>query len=198
MYVQDFGRTGHVQQILACYDGGRSYPLAMRDELLRALPHLKSRYLKYASYAGQQVSDVFTPAELAQGVADTAFTLATTLVRGDGKGGFTLAPLPAEAQLAPVYGVLAEDLDGDRHTDLLLAGNFDGVQPVLGRMSASRGLALRGDGRGGFTAVRADASGFVVPGQTRDIQRMRTRDGDRFLVARNNDRPLVFRRDFRD
>jgi hypothetical protein len=93
---------------------------------------------------------------------------------------------------------VAEDLDGDRRTDLLLAGNFDGVQPVLGRMSASRGLALRGDGKGGFTPVRTEASGFVVPGQTRDIQRLRTRDGDRFLVARNDERPLVFRRTFRD
>jgi enediyne biosynthesis protein E4 len=32
-----------------------------------------------------------------------------------------------------------------------------------------------------------------VPGQSRDIQRVRTAHGDLFVVARNNDRPLVFR-----
>jgi hypothetical protein len=193
MLVHDFGRSGHVQQILACYEQGRSYPLAMRDELLRSLPHLKARYLKYASYAGQQVGDIFAPADLVGAVADTAHTFATSLVRNDGRGGFTLVPLPDEAQLAPVYGLLATDADADGHTDLLLAGNFDGVPPVIGRLAASRGLVLRGDGAGAFTPVRPAESGFVVPGQTRDIQRVRTRDGAVLVVARNNDRPLVFR-----
>jgi hypothetical protein len=93
-----------------------------------------------------------------------------------------------------VYGILASDVDGDGHTDLLLGGNFDGVQPALGRMSASYGLLLHGDGKGSFTPVPGKQSGFVVPGQTRDIQRVRTARGDLYVVARNNDRPLVFRR----
>jgi len=90
-------------------------------------------------------------------------------------------------------GILAQDLDGNGKPDLLLAGNFDGVQPSIGRMSASYGLVLRGDGKGQFTAVRATPSGFVVHGQARDIQRVRTRRGDLYVVTRNNDRALVFR-----
>jgi hypothetical protein len=115
------------------------------------------------------------------------------LARNNGDGSFTLIPLPREAQLAPVYGILAGDFDGDGKTDLLLAGNFDGVQPEIGRMSASYGLLLRGDGTGHFTAVGARESGFLVPGQARDIQRVRTRRGELYVVTRNNDRPLVFR-----
>ena len=46
---------------------------------------------------------------------------------------------------------------------------------------------------GTFTPVKARASGFFVPGQTRDIQRLRTRDGPLYVVARNNDRPVLFR-----
>jgi hypothetical protein len=81
------------------------------------------------------------------------------------------------------------------------------VKPEIGRLSASHGLLLRGDPsrcqRGDaacapFSPVPATESGFLVPGQARDIQRVRTRDGDRYLIARNNDRPLVFRRAFRD
>ena len=102
-------------------------------------------------------------------------------------------PLPDEAQLAPVYGVLATDVDRDGHTDLLLAGNFDGFKPEIGRMAASYGLLLRGDGKGTFTSMRATASGFFVPGQARDIARVRTAHGDLYVVARNNDRPLIFR-----
>ncbi|MEP6904667.1 MAG: hypothetical protein ABI875_01210, partial [Gemmatimonadales bacterium] len=105
----------------------------------------------------------------------------------------TLLPLPREAQLSPVYGILPGDFDGDGKLDLLLAGNFDGVKPEIGRMSSSYGLFLHGDGKGGFTPVSTSKSGFFVPGQARDIQRIRTRQGDRFVVTRTNDRPLVFR-----
>jgi len=52
---------------------------------------------------------------------------------------------------------------------------------------------LRGDGLGRFTPVPAVQSGFTVPGQARDVQRVRTRRGDLYVVARNNDRALVFR-----
>ena len=58
-------------------------------------------------------------------------------------------------------------------------------------MSASYGLFLRGDGRGGFTPVEAAQSGFLVPGQARDIQRIRTRQGELYVVTRNNDRPYA-------
>jgi len=76
---------------------------------------------------------------------------------------------------------------------LLLAGNFDGVKPEIGRMSTSYGLFLRGDGKGGFTPVPATKSGFFVPDQARDIQRIRGNNGDLYVVTRNNDRPLVFK-----
>src|SRR5207253_10774249 len=70
---------------------------------------------------------------------------------------------------------------------------FDGVQPEIGRMSAGYGLVLRGDGKGEFTPLRAVESGFSVPGQARDIQRVPTRRGALYDVPRNNDRPLIFR-----
>jgi hypothetical protein len=74
-----------------------------------------------------------------------------------------------------------------------MAGNFDGVKPEIGRMSAGYGLCLRGDGKGHFAPVRELESGFFVPGQARDIKRVRTRRGNIYIVSRNNDRPLIFR-----
>jgi len=193
MYVGDFAGTGFVEQILTTYTNGVSYPVTMRDELIKAVPALAQRFPTYASYAQKKITDILSPTELWQAVTKNVYTFATSLVRNNGDGSFTVVPLPTEAQFAPVYGILAGDVDGDGHTDLLLGGNFDGVQPELGRMAASYGLLLRGDGNGGFTPVQGRRSGFVVPGQTRDIQRVRTARGDLYVVARNNDRPLVFR-----
>jgi hypothetical protein len=193
MYVKDFDLNGFTEPIVASYQQGVSYPLELRDELIRALPYLKPRFPSYKDYAGKSVSQVFSPAELADAALKKAHTFATSLVRNNGDGSFTVVPLPREAQLAPVYGILPGDFDRDGKADLLLAGNFDGVEPKLGRMHASYGLFLRGDGKGGFTPLRARESGFRVAGQARDVQRLRTGRGEVYVVTRNNDRPLVFR-----
>ncbi|MGI9078945.1 MAG: VCBS repeat-containing protein [Gemmatimonadaceae bacterium] len=193
MYVKDFDGNGLVEQIVSYYNDGVSYPLLLRDDLMRSLPFLSTRFPKYEDYAGKTVTDIFSPDELADAVLKKAHTFATSLVRNNGDGSFTLVPLPLEAQLAPVYGILASDYDEDGRLDLLLAGNFDGVKPEIGRMSASYGLLLRGDGKGGFAPVPTPTSGFLVPGQARDIQRIRTRQGELYVVTRNDDRPLIFR-----
>ncbi len=193
MYVKDFDGNGSVEQIVCYYTDGVSYPLVLRDDLIKALPYLKARYLKYSDYARQTAADIFGRQGLESAVMKRAETFATALARNNGDGSFTLIPLPREAQIAPVYGILASDFDQDGTLDLLLAGNFDGVKPEIGRMSAGYGLFLRGDGAGGFTAVPAAQSGFLVPGQARDIQRVRTRKGDVYVVTRNNDGPLIFR-----
>jgi hypothetical protein len=193
MYAKDFDRNGYAEQIVSCYNHGVSYPLVLRDDLLKTLPVLAPRYANYKDYATQTVADMFPKSELADATFKSAETFATTLVRNDGGGKFTLIPLPREAQLAPVYGILPQDVDGDGVTDLTVGGNLDEVRIDLGAMHASYGLVLKGDGRGTFTPLPATKSGFRVPGQTRDIQRVRTRNGALYVVARNNDRPLVFR-----
>ena len=204
MYVKDFANNGFVEQIITTYTNGVSYPVTMRDELIKAIPAMQQRYPTYKSYAEKKINDIFSAAELSDAVVKNVYTFATSLVRNNGDGSFTVIPLPLQAQIAPVYGILPADVDSDGKVDLLLGGNFDGVQPELGRMSASYGLVLRGDGKGHFAPVSATHSGFVVPGQTRDIQRVRAAgcasgrarpasSCDLYVVARNNDRPLVFR-----
>jgi hypothetical protein len=193
MDVKDFDRNDFAEQIISVYNHGVSYPLAQRDELLGALPFLASRFPRYKDYAGKTVADIFTPQELDGAIVKKAYTFATSLVLNNGDGSFKVVPLPDEAQLAPVYGILAGDVEHDGHTDLLLAGNFDGFKPQIGRMAASYGLLLRDDGKGSFAPVQAPESGFFVPGQARDIARVRTARGDLYVVARNNDRPLFFR-----
>jgi hypothetical protein len=193
MYVKDFANSGFVQQIISYYNDGKPYTLSLRDDLIRSLPYLKDRYHDYKEFAKQTFTDVFPARDLDGAVVKNAYTFATTLARNNGDGTFTMIPLPLQAQISPVYGILATDVDGDGKNDLLMAGNFEGVKPEIGTMTAGFGVYLRGDGRGHFTPVRELDSGFLVPGQARDIARVRTRSGDIYVVSRNNDRPLIFR-----
>jgi hypothetical protein len=45
-------------------------------------------------------------------VVKNAYTFATTLVRNNGDGTFTMITA-APGQISPVYGILATDVDGD-------------------------------------------------------------------------------------
>lgn len=193
MYVKDFDDNGFYEQIVCYYNNGRSFPLPLRDELIDALPSLKARFPDYKSYATQSVTGIFSARELSDAIVKNAYTFSTSLALNNGDGSFKLVPLPAEAQRAPVEGILVGDFDHDGKLDLLLAGNFDGVKPEIGRMNASYGLFLKGDGKGGFTPIPAVKSGFFVPGQARDIERVRSKQGDLYVVTRNNDRALVFK-----
>ncbi|MFL5612633.1 MAG: VCBS repeat-containing protein [Gemmatimonadaceae bacterium] len=193
MYVKDFDSNGSMEQIISMYNQGVSYPLPLRDDLLRALPNNKARTLSYKEYAKATVRDLFTEQDLSDALLKKVSTFATSVLLNRGDGSFTVVPLPNEAQLAPVYGILPGDFDHDGHTDLLLAGNFDGFKPEIGRMAASYGVLLRGDGKGHFMPMPRAQSGFFVPGQTRDIASVRTGHEEVVVVARNNDKPLIFR-----
>ncbi|HMC55230.1 MAG TPA: VCBS repeat-containing protein [Gemmatimonadaceae bacterium] len=193
MYVKDFDGNGSVEQVVALFNHGGSYPIALRDELAAAIPQLRGRFPTYRDFATKTVEQVFSGGELRDATVKRAYTFATSLLRNDGNGSFTLVPLPAEAQTSPVYAMRAADLDGDGKQDIMLAGNFDGFRPQIGPLQGNRGLVLRGDGSGQFRAVPSAQSGFVVPGQARDVQVVRTRRGAEYVVARNSDTPLVFR-----
>ncbi|OGU05367.1 MAG: hypothetical protein A2W29_03910 [Gemmatimonadetes bacterium RBG_16_66_8] len=194
LYVHDFFANGTLEQILTFYTHGVSYPLAGRDELVRMMPPLAKRYPSYASFGASRIEDILPASELRHAsVLDAReFASAVALNRGDGR--FDFRPLPVEAQLAPVYASLAEDFDGDGHTDLLMAGNHYGVTPVQGRYDASYGVLLRGDGTGHFEAVDLESSGLLIEGQARHMALLRRAGGERVvLVARNDDQLQVLR-----
>jgi hypothetical protein len=197
MHVKDFDRNGFVEQIVSVHSGGKSYPVPLRDDLLTALPFLRARYPSYKEFANKTVAEIFSGGELADATLRQAYTFASALVRANSDGSYTLVDLPSEAQIAPIYGILADDFNGDAKPDLLVAGNFDGFKPDVGRLSAGRGLLMLGDGQGGFEVTHGSASGFVVAGQARDIGKLRTARGAAYLVTRNNDRPVVFSRQAR-
>jgi hypothetical protein len=190
--VADFDGNGSVEQILTVYRGDRSYPFALRNDLTLQLPVLKREILRFADYAGKTIDRLMAPDVLAGAVVHRANTMASTYFENRA-GRFVAHALPFEAQWSPVYGLLADDVDGDGRLDVLLAGNFDGVRTDLGRMAASYGLVLRGLGEGRFEPMPAAESGFVVPGETRRLLRVRSDEATYYLAAKNDDIPQLFR-----
>lgn len=57
----------------------------------------------------------------------------TALIENKGNGLFELHDLPAAAQLAPVFGMAADDFNHDGHLDLAINGNDFGNEVTNGR-----------------------------------------------------------------
>jgi len=193
LYVYDFFHTGTLKQVLTFATGGARYPLASRDELLKLMPSLASKYPTYQSFAGRTVEEILPAVELRQAKVLEARVFASSIALNSGNGAFELRSLPVEAQFSPVYATVARDFDGDGRVDLLLAGNLYGVPPMLGRFDASEGVLLHGTGNGGFTALDPAASGVILAGQVRHMQPLRVHGSDVVAVARNNDTLRMFR-----
>src|SRR5687768_520767 len=66
MYVGDFDSNGSVEQIICTYNGEKSYPMVLKHDLVSVIPSLKKKYLKYESYKGQTVEDIFTKEQLSE------------------------------------------------------------------------------------------------------------------------------------
>ena len=193
LYVHDFGQNGVLKQILTTFKNGVSYPIAGRDEIVRPMPSLRSRFPSYAAYGASRIEDIFPSADLAKARVLEARMLGSAVAIARADGGFDVRPLPVEAQLAPVFAALPGDFDSDGKRDLLLGGNFFGVTPMRGRYDAGYGLLLRGDGQGGLRAVDMQDSGVMIPGQVRALLPVRTARGLAIAVARNDDTFLMLR-----
>jgi len=194
MYVGDFAHDGALEQIVTFYKNGTSYPIPGRDELVKLIPSLRSKYTSYKSFGASTIEDIFPAADLKKAKVLDAKTFASAIALNNGNGTFELRQLPIEAQFAPIYAALAADLDGDGHTDVIVGGNFNGAPPIQGRYDASYGLMLRGTGAGTFQAMDMDASGLAIEGQVRHMKMLHGPKGERLVVvARNNSTLQVLR-----
>ena len=187
MHVNDFDRNGKAEQIVSMYQHDTLYPLTLRNDLVKQIPSLKKKYLRYDAYQGQTIEDMFAPEQRRNTVRSEVRTTQSVAFMNQGNGQFVMRPLPTEAQFSPVYSILADDFNQDGHADLLLGGNFYRSKPEVGSYDASYGLLLQGDGTGQFAVVKQ--SGFFVRGEVRDIEKL---GANLLLVSRNNAPLQVF------
>ena len=192
--VNDFDRNGTTDPIISCVtENGKVYPMVLKPDLQKAIPGIKTKFLKHTDYAEKTLDELFDEAAREGMVKRQAVQAATCVLLNDGKSNLTLKPLPLEAQLSPTYGIEALDYDGDGKLDLVLAGNFFDVLPEIGRYDASFGTVLRGDGKGGFAAVPNAQTGFFVRGQVRRMRKLTGPGGKTYLIlAKNNDAVELF------
>ena len=185
-YVNDFDNNGSIEQIVCNYNEGKSYPLVLRHDLIKQLPHLKKKYVYYTNYKGQAIEDIFTSEELKNSIVHEVTMLESILLINNGDASFKIKPLPKESQFAPIYAISASDFDKDGVIDLVLGGNLYNVKPEIGSYDASYGQFLKGTGNGDFTVYSTGESGLFLDGEIRDFKIFSHKQNDLLLVSKNN------------
>ncbi len=194
MILGDLDGNGSSDHILVYFNGDKSYPFASRDQLVKQLPYLKKKFLKYKDYRDVKVEDIVTPALRNQTTELQIEELQSSILINNTTG-FLVKAMPMEAQISPIESIEVDDVDNDGFLDLILGGNLSAVQTELGPYDASLGLVLTGNGKGDFKPVEPMNSGFIIKGEVRGIKSVKTLKNGRFyLVSRNNDSLIGFRK----
>jgi hypothetical protein len=187
LFAGAFDDSGKQHLVEAHNVDGRLVPVRGRSKLAYAFPWLPQKFPTYAAFADASIEDIFGTERLARVRRLEATELASGVflnrADADGRVSFEFRPLPRFAQLAPINGIVARDLDGDGATDLLCVGNHFGPEPSTGRFDGGLGALLRGDGSGGFTAVPPAESGLIVPGDARAAALIPLDDSNRLGIA---------------
>lgn len=196
---KDFDNNGVIEAITSYYDGDDNYPVASLDVLTQQLPMLKKHFLYHRVFAGTSTANLFELIGQPPEPILYCRNLQSSYIENLGNGKFKMSPLPLVMQMAPVYGVLVDDVDRDGNLDFLAVGNSFAPDVVSGRSDAMIGLTMQGDGKGNFSAMKCARSGFFVDGDAKGLARLDLKGGASLIIAtQDNDSLAVLKRRNKD
>ncbi len=188
MYYADFDANGQHETVVAIAKSGKYYPLDGFDMLASQINGLRKRYTSYKDFAGQTIDEIFTGEQLDEAVVYQVAELASGYLKNV-NGQFEFVPFPMELQIAPIMAQLRYDFDSDGKEEVLLAGNYFGVQPFHGRFGSFTGAIVKGENE----IVNGLTAGLDLVNQSvRHLNILRHKDKDYLLVTVNNGKAQVY------
>jgi hypothetical protein len=183
---KDFDKDGNIDAILSYHEEGEDYPAHSWENVVQQMPGIRKKIPNYHSFSGTTTDKLLSILDTSNMKKAYCRTLHSIYLENMGNGKFQLHDLPNQAQFAPTFGMMAEDLNQDGKLDLVTVGNFYGTEVVIGRYDASIGLALFGDGKGGFMPVSTKESGFCVNGDAKALTRVELAGNKSLILASQN------------
>ena len=188
IFVKDFDNNGTKECITSIFKNDhKEYVFHLRQDLTGQLPSFKKRFLKYEDYAGKEFRDVFPP-DLTEGAETHEINYLKSAIfinEGDNKP-FLDRPFPYQAQLSVISAIVCDDMDNDGIMEMILAGNFYGFKPEVGRLDANYGQVYQYK-QNKFSYFPPSQSGLSLKGQVRSALIIQDKEGDKtYLFGRNN------------
>lgn len=193
LWISDFDENGTPDIVTTKTHDNRDVPVFLKHDLEEQIPTIKKQNLSNEDYAKRSIQDIF-PSNVLQKAIVRNFNYCSSIVAiNQGKGRFFLRKLPYMTQLSSINAIQCTDIDGDGYPDILAGGNEFGLLPQFGRLDASYGNILLGNGRGDFTLAPSSATGLSLTGQIRDIAIIRGQKERFVLLLQNDDFPKLYK-----
>jgi hypothetical protein len=172
IYYDDFGKEGEFRIVEACFEEGKHFPVRGKGCSTKAIPALAPDFPTFEKFALASLADIYTSEKLEQAHRVEASVLETGVLLNDGTGHFTFSPLPGLSQIAPAFGAVLTEVNGDGYPDAYLVQNFFGPQVETGRMDGGLSLLLKGGPGASFEPMWPEESGLIVPGDAMSLVAM--------------------------
>jgi hypothetical protein len=186
IFFNDFDNNQTKDIVLSYFNEGEQYPVRGRECSSQQMPAIKGKYKDYQSFSTATLEDVYTKEVLNNSLHYQVKSFASVYLENTGTA-FSIHRLPEAAQISCINQILVDDYNQDGNLDALIAGNLHASEVETPRNDAGIGLLLEGNGGGGFNPVLSRESGFYVPGDVKDMERL-TIDGQEYiLVVKNSD-----------
>ncbi|MBH13460.1 MAG: RNA-binding protein [Leeuwenhoekiella sp.] len=193
MYINDFDNNGTIEQITTMHKNGKDYPLHQKKEITAQMSSLKKQNLKASDYANRYIDEIFSKESLQNAIKKSVKYAQSMIAVNDGKGSFSLKPLPYQTQLSCVCDIVATDINKDGLADLIMAGNNFEFKPQYSQLDASFGNVLLNQGDASYAWQNYDKSGFFVKGEVKHLATFKDKNGTTYLIASVNDqKPKTF------
>lgn len=195
IYGKDFDNNNGYDIITSLYlkdEEGKlkEFPAQTRDDVVDELPALKKKFLTYKEFAQADINAIIKKDSIKNMLVLQADYFKSVFIKNLGNGKFEMHPLPPVAQIAPIYGMVADDFNHDGNLDVALVGNDYGTEVSIGRYDAMNGLILLGNGKGNFTPQTILQSGFFVPADAKALVKLTGANNNYLLAASQNKGPL--------
>jgi hypothetical protein len=200
LYAKDLDNNGMIDPLISYYlrdslGVKREYLYHPWQDVVKQFVGIRKRFNSFGEFGEATLPEMFPDGQLDDAQVMTFNYMETSWIENLGNGRFKMHALPSAAQMAPVYGILPKDLDGDGLLDLLLVGNDFGMEVQQGPADAFMGLAIKNNGGGNFTQMPLDKSHFFVPGDAKSLASLNLGDEKSLIIAsQNNDRLRAFER----
>ena len=197
IYAGDFDEDQSYDAITTLYlpdskGERREYPANVRDDMIKQMIRTRRKFASYREFGEADITKVLSEEERKKGQHLKANYLASAYIQNNGNNRFALKPLPVQAQLAPLYGMVAEDVNSDGLLDIVITGNDFSNEVTNGRYDALNGLLLLGRGNGNFASVNLQESGIYIPGDGKGLAALMNNNKLTLAATQNRNRLQLF------
>jgi len=192
LYREDFDNNGSDETLVTYFYEGTETTIATKDELAKQLPKLNKKFLSYNDFGEASIEELFGKDGLNRSIKKEVYMLESCYFENLGNTTFKTHKLPLLAQNSSIHHILVDDLNSDGYKDVILTGNNFELSTQIGRLDANHGVVLLNDKNGFFNIENLAL--FDIFGQVRDIEILNYKDQNYFVVGRNKESLLFYKK----